>query len=57
MANKVKVSFFQVGDLVKVKASFLSEPAGVTGYVYEAYSIGNKDSAKNCLRKLYRALM
>lgn len=31
------MSYFQVGVIVKINASFLNEPAGVLGYVYENY--------------------
>lgn len=31
-----------VGDIVKIKASFLGEPANCLGYVYEKYRIGNE---------------
>lgn len=33
----VLISYFQVGVIVRVKTSFLNEPAGVLAYVYENY--------------------
>jgi hypothetical protein len=34
---EIILSYFQVGVVVRVKTSFLNEPAGVLAYVYECY--------------------
>lgn len=33
----IKLSYHQVGTIVRVKPSFLNEPAGVLGYIYENF--------------------
>jgi len=36
----VLLNKYKVGDIVKLKASFLNEPVGTKAYVYEKYTIG-----------------
>ena len=37
MSQIIQLSYYQLGSLVRVKTSFLNEPAGVIAYVYEVY--------------------
>ena len=38
----VLLNKFKVGDIVKMKVSFLNEPVGTKAYVYEVYNIGRE---------------
>src|SRR5690349_21494884 len=35
--NEIRLSYFQVGTIVLVNASFLGQPVGVRAFVYENY--------------------
>lgn len=36
---------YKIGDIVKIKSSFLDEPVNVLGYVYEEYNLaGNRNN-------------
>ena len=37
-------NLYKVGDIVRVKKSFLGEPEGIRGYVYDEYNSGDDNS-------------